>query len=138
VVVAGAAVCELADGDEACVSCVEAPLRHAAGDTGGFYVETWGSTTIPYDVSVELEPGLVPLLVTYTGKAGDDPHTLVTFDRWGCRVELNGAGGRPWLGELSMFVGRAPELYERTFLTLPYTMGLDFARYNRMTAPFPY
>ncbi|MGH3912855.1 MAG: hypothetical protein ACRDTC_05520 [Pseudonocardiaceae bacterium] len=136
VFVAGAAVYELTNNDDVTISRHGVSLHDAVDDKGGFYVETWGSATIRYGVSIELEPGLIPLLVTYTSKSTADPRTEIRFNPWGCLIELDPVEGRPWLGEISMFVGKAPELYERTLLGLPYTMGLDLAVYNRLTSPF--
>ncbi|SEF37619.1 hypothetical protein SAMN05421837_114180 [Amycolatopsis pretoriensis] len=135
VVVAGVAVYELADDRDVRISQERASLRDPAKNEGGFYVETWGSRTLRYDVSVELEPGLIPLMVVYTPKSTASPRTRIQFDTSGCVIELTETG-EPWLGEISMFVGKAPELYQRTFTQLPYTMGLDFGTYNRLTGPF--
>lgn len=136
VFVAGAAVYELTNDDEVTISQRGISLRDAVDDEGGFYIETWGSAKIRYDVSIELEPGLIPLVVTYTGKSTVNPQIQIRFSPLGCLIGLDQVGDRPWLGEVSMFVGRAPELYERTFLKFPYTMGLDLAVYNKLTSPF--
>jgi hypothetical protein len=134
-VVAGVAVYELTNYDDVQISRERTSLRDAAKDQGGFYVETWGSTMLRYDVTIELEPGLVPLMVMYTPKSATRPRTRIRFESMGCLIELS-SESEPWLGEISMFVGKAPELYQRTFRQVPYTLGLDFATYNRLTGPF--
>ncbi|CAM3893048.1 hypothetical protein KIPE111705_30115 [Kibdelosporangium persicum] len=136
-VVAGVAVYELSNYDEVRISQVGASLRDAAGDQGGFYVETWGSTMLRYDLTIELARGLVPLMVMYRPKSGASPHTQIMFEPTGCVIELTAADA-PWLGEISMYVGKVTtEFYDRTFVQLPYTIPLDFPTYNRFSGPFP-
>ena len=95
------------------------------------YQEIWGSKTIPYDVTILLAPGLIPLEIQCRTRSKNSPSKSIWFDNGSCHVHLKskGNGAEAWLAEITIVFVRIaaliPELINLTNKKPPRKLSFE-------------
>jgi hypothetical protein len=114
--VAGVAVYPLQNGDSVTIHRKAKGALRTDGQGTFLYQEVWGSRYIPYDLEINLAPGLIPLPVD-DGLLAAHMRPTIQFSTEGCRIRFKPDGGdetgtiaEPWLADIRLFFRRVPEL----------------------------
>lgn len=135
--VAGGAVYTLRDGESITIREEDVQVLKTDGQGTFLYQEVWGSRLIPYELSIDLAQGLIPLELELDTLFGSTPRGNIRFDRSGCRITIKSGDddekvqNQTWLAEVRLIFRKVPGM-ESIFCdpSRPFVKEVPFNLYS--------